>query len=250
VSRCAAAGPQSQVFVLTALQETLDTGSNVERDVVGRDEQLTRVDRFIDDLAGHPGSLVIEGQPGIGKTTIWRAAVAAAVERDYHVLVSRPSEAETALAYSGLADLLAAVQRTHIEALPDPQRHAIDVALLISEPAGRSPERRTIFAAFGGVLRSLSRDRPVLVAVDDQQWLDKSSSSALEYVWPSARARADWDPGHGATRGGPRCGAVGVTGCGGAAARTVESRRAASTGQRASRDQLAAADAPALASDG
>ena len=150
--------------------------------MVGRDGPLAELERFLREIEGAPASLVIEGEPGIGKSTLWQRAVDVAGEREFVVLVSRPAESESALAYSGLGDLLARLDAAFLEDLPDPQRRALEVALLLSEPAGRAPEPRAIFAAFAGVLRSLSREAPVLVAVDDRQWLDKSSARALEYV--------------------------------------------------------------------
>jgi tetratricopeptide (TPR) repeat protein len=154
----------------------------VDQQVVGRAGLVAQLDRFVRGLAVGSGSLVIEGEAGIGKTTLWQAGVTVAEEGGYRVLVSRPAESETSLAYSGLADLLAHVDESSFEGLPVPQRRALEVALHLSEPTGRSPEPRAIFAAFGGVLRRLALDAPVLVAVDDQQWLDASSLSALEFV--------------------------------------------------------------------
>ena len=154
----------------------------MDAQVVGRDERLAQLDRFVRGLAGGPETLVVEGEAGIGKTTLWKVAVDAAVERGYSVLGSRPSESEAGLAYSGLADLLEHADRSSVVSLPEPQRSALEVALLVSEPVGGAPEPRAIYAAFGGVLRSLSRETPVLVAVDDLQWLDRSSLRALEYV--------------------------------------------------------------------
>jgi DNA-binding NarL/FixJ family response regulator len=155
----------------------------VDAQVVGRDGPLAEVERFLREMACAPAKLVIEGEPGIGKSTLWQRAVDVACEREFVVLVSRPVESESALAYSGVADLLGHLDTAFLEVLPDPQRRALEVALLLSEPAGRAPEPRAIFAGFAGVLRSISRQAPVLVAVDDQQWLDKSSARALEYVW-------------------------------------------------------------------
>src|SRR6266853_630947 len=160
----------------------LDTPWDVQLQVVGRDEPLAELDRFVGRIAERPASLTIVGEPGIGKTTMWQVAVDAAAARGYRVLVSRPGSSETALAYSGLADLLTHVERAHIDGLPEPQRRALDVALLITEPTGRTLEARAIFAGLGGVLQSLSREAPVLVAVDDEQWLDKSSLKAVDYV--------------------------------------------------------------------
>ncbi len=154
----------------------------MDQQVLGREGPVADLDRFIRGLATRPGVLVIEGEAGIGKTLLWQAAVDAAAERGYRVLVARPAESETSLAYSGLADLLTHADEACLEGLPVPQRRALEIALHLSEPTGRSLEPRAIFAAFGGIVRSLSLDGPVLVAVDDQQWLDASSLSALEFA--------------------------------------------------------------------
>jgi DNA-binding CsgD family transcriptional regulator len=154
----------------------------VNPQIVGRDESLAELERFIRAVAGGPACVSIEGEAGIGKTTLWQAAVDAAADEGYRLLVSRPVEAETALAYSGLADLLAQVDPACFEVLPAPKQKALEVALLLSEPDGRPPEPRAIFAAFGAVVRTLSLDGPVLIAVDDLQWLDRSSQRALEFV--------------------------------------------------------------------
>src|SRR4051794_14777062 len=168
------------------LDDTLDVSLPGRRvaagEVVGRDESLARLDRFVGDLLAGPARLVIEGEAGIGKTTVWRAGVDAAAGRGYRVLVCCPAEAEGQLAYSGLADLLGGVAERAFDGLPESQRQALDAALLRCAPSGRAPEPRAIFTAFGGVLLALAGDAPVVVAVDDRQWLDASSSRALEYV--------------------------------------------------------------------
>src|SRR3954467_10413249 len=92
------------------------------------------------------------------------AGVEGGASRGYHVLVCRPAEAETQLAYSGLADLLGGVEERAFDGLPEPQRQALAAALLRCPPSGRAPEPRAIFTAFGGVLRALARDAPVVVA--------------------------------------------------------------------------------------
>jgi class 3 adenylate cyclase/DNA-binding CsgD family transcriptional regulator/tetratricopeptide (TPR) repeat protein len=154
----------------------------VDAQPVGREEPLAQLERFIAALADGPGGLLIEGEAGIGKTTVWQFGVDAAVGRGYRVLISRPAEAESALAYSGLADLLEAVDSECFDELPEPQRAALEVALLRAEPTGSAHEPRAIFSALGGVLRRLAREAPVLVAIDDRQWLDASSLRALEFV--------------------------------------------------------------------
>jgi DNA-binding SARP family transcriptional activator len=77
-----------------------------EIDVVGRDEELAVVRAFLDAVDRLPATLAIEGEAGIGKTTLWRAATDYAEWRGYRVLSTRPAQAESQLSYTGLADLL------------------------------------------------------------------------------------------------------------------------------------------------
>jgi hypothetical protein len=76
---------------------------------VGRDHELAQVDAFLDDLRSGSCALALEGEPGIGKTTIWQAAVDHARAAGMIVLSCRPAAAEAKLSYSGLADMLAGV---------------------------------------------------------------------------------------------------------------------------------------------
>jgi hypothetical protein len=76
---------------------------------------------------------VLAGEAGIGKTTVWRAALRHARERDLRVLVCRPAESEARLSFSGLADLLQPVLGMVLDALPPVQRRALEAALLLSE---------------------------------------------------------------------------------------------------------------------
>ncbi len=183
---------------------------------MGRDRDLAELEGFIDALATGPGRLLVEGDPGIGKTTLWRAAVDTAERRGYRVLACCPAESESQLAYAGLGDLLAGVDAVHFEGLPGPQRAALDTALMRAPSGGAAAEPRAIFAGFGGVLRALAREVPVLVAVDDRQWLDGGSRRALEFVARRladervgllAAARRDghssWASGPGVVRVGP-----------------------------------------------
>src|SRR3954470_24843221 len=79
----------------------------MDRQVLGRDEELGRLGAFVDRGALGPEGLVLDGEAGIGKTELWRHAVEAARERGYAVLEARPSQAERELAFAGLSDLLA-----------------------------------------------------------------------------------------------------------------------------------------------
>jgi DNA-binding CsgD family transcriptional regulator len=150
-------------------------------DPVGRQWELAEADRFLDAVPAGPAALVLEGEPGIGKTTIWRAAVDAAHERSYRVLVCRASESESALSFLGLGDLLDNVSGAMLDSLPEPQRRALEVALLRS-PGEGSPDRVAVARGTLAVLRAASSEAPTVVAIDDVQWLDKPSADVLRFV--------------------------------------------------------------------
>lgn len=155
--------------------------NGVARRVVGRDSELEQVRAFVKGIHG-PRALIIEGEAGIGKTTVWQEGVAAAKETGSLVLTSRPSQTETRLSFSAVSDLLADVVDELLPVLPAPQRQALGVALLLEESGGPRPDRRAVAAAFLGALKALARDRPVIAAIDDVQWLDSSSAAILQFA--------------------------------------------------------------------
>jgi DNA-binding CsgD family transcriptional regulator len=137
--------------------------------IVGRESELAA-------LRSPPRALVLTGGPGIGKTTLWEAAVGAARKEGATVLVARPTGAETQHSFAALADLFDGVD---ITALPAPQRSALDVALLRAAPTGAPP---SAYAIALGVLNALRDDGPLVVALDDVQWLDGPSAQALTFA--------------------------------------------------------------------
>ena len=151
----------------------------VRGEIVGRERELGDIRTFLSDLAGS-SSLVLRGEAGAGKTTLWLAGVELAEAEQWLVLRSRPTEAEATLALAGIADLLDGVLDTVLPALPEPQRRALAAALFL-EPGG-APGDRAVAAAFLTGLRALAERRPVLVAIDDLQWLDPASTAVLLYA--------------------------------------------------------------------
>jgi DNA-binding CsgD family transcriptional regulator len=152
-------------------------------ELVGRQPELAFIGRFLDDVPSSPSVLVLEGEPGIGKTTLWRGALLAAGERSFRVLSCRPGQAEAKLSFSGVSDLLGPVADEVLPKLPAPQRLALEVALLRATVDGRGPDQRAVCAAFLGSLRSLASCGPLVIAADDVQWLDASSSRLLEFAF-------------------------------------------------------------------
>ena len=150
--------------------------------MIGRDRELEAGARFLDSIARGSACMVLEGEPGIGKTTVWRELVRAAGARGLRVLSCRPAAAEAKLSFAGLADLLGELDVDAFARLPAPQRHGLEVALLRAAPGPKAPEQRAVFAGLCSVLSELAADQPVLVAVDDLQWLDRPSQAALEFA--------------------------------------------------------------------
>src|SRR3954447_6264722 len=108
--------------------------------VVGRDREVEDVAAFVDAGGAEARVLVLEGEPGIGKTTLWRAGVEAARERGRLVLSCEASGAETQLALTVFRDLLGDAFEGIADELPDPQRNALNVALLRTDPSGQGPD--------------------------------------------------------------------------------------------------------------
>jgi DNA-binding CsgD family transcriptional regulator len=148
-------------------------------ELIGRDEELGLVLVALEDP---PAAVILEGEAGIGKTSVWRAALAELAAGDIRVLSTRPAEAESQLSYAGLADILDPVLDEALATLPSPQRCALEVALQRAEPEGAPPDQAAIAFAVLGALRAASETAPVVVAVDDMQWLDPPSLSALAFV--------------------------------------------------------------------
>lgn len=137
------------------------------------------VDSFLAAARRGPAALLIEGEAGIGKTALWSAILSRA--HGFRVLSARVTDAESVSAYTALADLLDVVDPAVWADLPDPQRHAVD-QLLQHADLDAVTDQRAVAAAFLAVLERLADDGPVLVAIDDLQWLDPSSEHVLAFT--------------------------------------------------------------------
>jgi DNA-binding CsgD family transcriptional regulator/DNA polymerase III delta prime subunit len=159
-------------------------------DVVGREEEVAALAEFLDARARLPGVLLLEGEAGIGKTTLWRHGVALASERGYRVLSCSGSSSEAQLSFVALGDLLGDALQEVLPTLPSPQARALAVALLLEDAHGSPPDQRAIALGFTEALRELARSRPVAVAIDDLQWLDRPSAFVLEFALRRLRGEA------------------------------------------------------------
>jgi DNA-binding CsgD family transcriptional regulator len=150
--------------------------------IVGRDGELATI---AETLAAIPVGLrvvLIEGEPGIGKTTIWMAGIEQATKLGYRILACRAAQAEARMSFAGLGDLLADVNSDAFAELPPPQRLAIDRALLRAEAGPRPPPAQAIGTAVVAVISALAEQGSVLLAIDDIQWLDKPTVTSLAFA--------------------------------------------------------------------
>ena len=151
-------------------------------EVIGRGQELAAIEALLTATQTWPRAMSISGEAGIGKTTLWRGAVDVARELGLTVLTASPAETEESLSFAGLGDLMEPVLDKVLPRLPAPQRHALEVALVLTDSVGPAPDQRSVAVAVLTSLRILAADRPVVVAVDDIQWLDRASAAVLDFA--------------------------------------------------------------------
>ncbi|HEV3055187.1 MAG TPA: AAA family ATPase [Solirubrobacteraceae bacterium] len=149
----------------------------------GREQETRAIEEFLERAAAKAGVLVLSGEAGIGKTALWQAALDRARASGARVLTHRAVEAEATLAFAGLSELLASVVDEILPALGELRRRALEAALLLEGPdAGTAAEPRAIGLAVLDSLKALCADAPLLLAVDDFQWLDTASARTLLFA--------------------------------------------------------------------
>jgi len=168
---------------------------------IGRKSEIAKIEGFLDHLPDGSRTVLLEGEVGIGKTTLIDWGRDAAQGRGLTVLSARPVEAEFPLEFAGLADLLEGVPGVLIDTLPAPQRQAVRVAVLRDELPESPLDPRTIATAVLTMIRALATTAPVVLVVDDLPWLDVPSAKVLSFVLRRAGAapvgllgavRTDW----------------------------------------------------------
>lgn len=156
-------------------------GAEARHEPAGLALEAAALERFADGLGRQSAAVVVRGEPGIGKTTLWGYALAAAEASGVLVLTARCVEAEMPVTMCGLADLLEPVVSV-LDELPIPQGEALAGALGLETGARLPPDRIALPRAVTAALRALSERSPVLVAVDDVQWLDPASARLLAFA--------------------------------------------------------------------
>src|SRR3954452_138375 len=144
----------------------------------GRASERELLDRLLANVRGGQSAiLVIRGEPGIGKTALLQYAAGHA--SGFRLVQVTGAEAEMELPFAGIHQLCAPVL-DQLEALPQPQRDALNVALGLA--SGDVPDRFLVGLAVLGLLSAAAEDRPLLCLVEDAQWLDAASALILGFV--------------------------------------------------------------------
>ena len=151
-------------------------------EIIGRREELLALEAFLEAVPAGGQALLLEGDAGIGKSALWSEGLRLARERSFRMLTARTTRSETQVAFATVGDLLAPALEAMLPRLVPVQRRALEVALLLRESDGRPPDTRLLGLALVAVVRTLAQDGPLLVALDDMQWIDASSAEVLRFM--------------------------------------------------------------------
>ena len=147
--------------------------------LIGRDQELGVLTDLIDRIRAGGGTIVVLGEPGIGKSSLLRAAADYGRQQSLRVLVTTGIEAEAQLPFAGLHQLLWPVLDA-ADQLPAAQQSALSAAFGTGD--GQRPEPSIIALATLNLLADLAVQQPVLLVVDDVHWLDKPSQDVLTFI--------------------------------------------------------------------
>jgi DNA-binding CsgD family transcriptional regulator len=147
-------------------------------ELVGRDQDLAVIRAFVDELPAQGGTLLLSGEPGVGKSALLDAAEELGAIAGIRVLRAAGAEFEDA-SFSGLNQLLLPL-RTDVDRLDAPQCNALNIALGFSE--GLDSDRLVVSNAALVLLRQAAADHPLLLIVDNLQWVDRASAMVLGFV--------------------------------------------------------------------
>src|SRR3954469_10474489 len=152
-------------------------------ELIGREPETRMIEDFLDRAGRAPELLVLSGEAGIGKSALWQAGLDRARARGARVLAHRAVEAEAVLSFAGISELLADAAAEVLPSLGDLRRRALEAALLMDgSSSGGTVDPRAVGLAVLDALRALATPTPVIVAVDDVQWLDTASARMLLFA--------------------------------------------------------------------
>src|SRR4029077_17399801 len=138
----------------------------------GRDAELRILEQRLDSVGENGSALLVRGDPGVGKTSVLAAAKKLASERRLAVLSTAGVQTETNLPFAGLFELVRPII-DKIESLPKAQQNALRAAFGLVERS--SADLFVVALGALDLLAEAASERPLLVVIDDVQWLDQSS---------------------------------------------------------------------------
>jgi DNA-binding CsgD family transcriptional regulator len=148
-------------------------------ELLGRNDELAQLYAVIGGIGQRGGALVVRGEAGIGKSALLEAASTRAREREVTVVSTTGTESEARLAFSGLHRLLMPFL-DGLDRLPEPQRRALEAA--VGRAEAEAPDPFLVGLATLGLLTDTEPKRPLLLVVEDAQWLDAPSADVLGFV--------------------------------------------------------------------
>ncbi len=147
-------------------------------ELIGRRAECEVLKGLVEEVrAGASRSLVVSGDPGVGKTALLEYVVDRAT--GFRVARAAGVQSEMELAFAGLHQLLAPML-DRLERLPVPQGDALRTAFGVSP--GTAPDPFFVGLAVLSVLSEAAEEQPLLCLVDDEQWLDRASAQVLAFV--------------------------------------------------------------------
>jgi DNA-binding CsgD family transcriptional regulator len=147
--------------------------------LIGRDRELAILGSLLDEAAADGATLLLTGEPGVGKTALLAAAAEMATTAGFEVIRGGGVEYETDVSFAGLHQLVGPLL-DDLRRLPRSSRVAIEVALGVG--SGPAPERLTVLNAALALFRQAASCRPLLIVIDDLHWLDRASGAAVGFV--------------------------------------------------------------------
>nr|BFE64697.1 LuxR family transcriptional regulator [Dactylosporangium thailandense] len=148
-------------------------------ELFGRRPELERLAGFVRRAGERGDVLLVWGEPGVGKSALLVAAAELAVEAGMRLLRASGSEFEAGVGYSCLNQLLLPVL-ADLERLPAGPREALAVALGFG--AGPAPDALLVCNAALLLVRAVAAEAPVVLLVDDLQWIDRATAVVLGFI--------------------------------------------------------------------
>ena len=145
-------------------------------ELLGRLPEVTACKEALSGSRDDGAAAIIAGPPGIGKTSLWRAVADSLSSEAVVLRTTGISGARTGLA--NIADLLDPVLETALPSMPAPQASALRTAMGHASPQAPVTDM-LLERAIVGLLRGLASDG-LVIAIDDEQWLDEDSRRLLE----------------------------------------------------------------------